>query len=119
MERKYNKELLNYAKELRANPTKEERKLWYEFLQNYPIKFLRQKIIGNYIVDFYCARAKLIIELDGSQHYVEGALEYDDSRTAYLNRYGLEILRIQNTDVNKNFQAVCQYIDLTVKNRIQ
>ena len=95
--------------------TKEERHLWYDFLRPYPLKFLRQKILGKYIVDFYCAKAKLIVELDGSQHYESKNMEYDRQRTAYLEQYGLRVLRIPNNEVSRNFSGVCEYIDGVVK----
>ena len=95
--------------------TKEERHLWYDFLRSYPIRFSRQKVLGKYIVDFYCAEAKLVIELDGSQHYEETAIEKDTERTLYLEQYGLKILRIPNNQVNQNFNGVCEYIDNEVK----
>ena len=114
MDYKHNKALVPNAKNLRKNMTKEERHLWYDFLRSYPVKFLRQKIVGKYIVDFYCAEAKLIIELDGSQHYEEKGMEYDTERTNYLEQYGIRILRIPNNEVNQNFSGVCEYIDLAV-----
>ena len=95
--------------------TKEERHLWYDFLRSYPIKFLRQKVLGKYIVDFYCAEAKLIVELDGSQHYETREVEYDTERTVYLEQYGIQVLRIPNNEVNQNFSGVCEYIDLAVR----
>ena len=89
--------------------------MWYDFLRTYPVKFLRQKVLGQYIVDFYSAEAKLIIELDGSQHYEDEGIEKDAERTAYLEQYGLQVLRIPNNQVNQNFKGVCEYIDLIVK----
>ena len=115
MDYKHNKSLVSNAKNLRKNMTKEDRHLWYDFLRVYPIKFLRQKILGKYIVDFYCAEAKLIVELDGSQHYEDQGMEYDTERTAYLEQYGVRVLRIHNNEVNQNFTGVCEYIDLAVK----
>ena len=115
MDYKYNKSLLPNARNLRKNMTKEERHLWYDFLRSYPVKFLRQKILGKYIVDFYCAEAKLIIELDGSQHYEQEGMEKDADRTAFLKQYGLLVIRIPNNEVNHNFQGVCEYIDITVR----
>ncbi|MBQ8605697.1 MAG: DUF559 domain-containing protein [Clostridia bacterium] len=115
MDRKYNKNIISVAKTLRKNMTKEERHLWYDFLRSYPIRFSRQKVLGKYIVDFYCAEAKLVIELDGSQHYEETAIEKDTERTLYLEQYGLKILRIPNNQVNQNFNGVCEYIDNEVK----
>ena len=114
MDYKHNKALVPNAKNLRKNMTKEERHLWYDFLRSYPVKFLRQKIMGKYIVDFYCAEAKLIIELDGSQHYEEKKAEYDAERTNYLEQYGIRVLRIPNNEVSQNFVGVCEYIDLAV-----
>ena len=118
MDRKHNPKLLGAAKSLRKNMTKEERKLWYEFLREYPVKFLRQKILGNYIVDFYCAQAKLVVELDGSQHFSESNLQRDSDRAEYLQNYGIEIIRIPNNYVKENFNGVCEYIDDCVKQRL-
>ena len=115
MDRKHNKSIVNNAKNLRKNMTKEERHLWYDFLRTYNIKFLRQKVLGKYIVDFYCAKAKLVIELDGSQHYDEEGIKKDKERTEYLEQYGIKIIRIQNNYINQNFNGVCEYIDNIVK----
>ena len=95
--------------------TKEERKLWYDFLKEYPIKFSRQKVLGRYIVDFYSAQAKLVIELDGSGHYSEEGELYDKQRTEFLSGYGLMVVRISNLELVRNFQGVCEYIDGIVK----
>ncbi len=114
----HNKELSPYAKKLRKEMTKEERHLWYDFLSSYPVRFLRQKVIDGYIVDFYCSKAQLVVELDGSQHYEEEALEYDKKRTEYLESIGLEVIRIPNNEVFRNFGAVCSYIDTTVNERM-
>ncbi len=94
--------------------TKEERRLWYDFLKGYPVRFLRQKVLGEYIVDFYCAKAKIVIELDGSQHYTQEGEEYDEERTAFLSNYKLTVLRIPNNAILQNFDAVCTYIDNAV-----
>ena len=115
MDRKHNTEIVPLAKNLRKNMTPWERKLWYEFLRIYPVKFLRQKPIGKYIADFYCAKAQLIIELDGSQHYDYIHTEYDTERTAYLEQFGIKVIRIPNNQVYSNFRNVCEFIDLTVK----
>ncbi len=115
MESKHNPKLVPYAKELRKNMTKEERHLWYDFLKSYPVRFSRQKILGRYIADFYSAEAKLVIELDGSQHYEETALEEDRKRTEFLENYGLRVIRIPNNEVMHNFAGVCEYIDTAVK----
>lgn len=115
MERRYNKDIIPKAKKLRKNMTKEERHLWYDFLRDYPVKFYRQKVMGKYIVDFYCAKASLVIELDGSQHFEELGKVYDEERTAFLRKYGVQIIRIPNNEVNGNFRGVCEYIDEIVK----
>ncbi len=111
MHNKHNKKLVPYAKQLRSNMTKEERHLWYDFLRSYPVRFSRQKVLGKYIVDFYSAEAKLVIELDGSQHFEKENMEKDEERTAFLEGYGLRVLRISNTEVSRNFRGVCEYID--------
>ena len=95
--------------------TKEERHLWYDFLRTYPVRFSRQKVLGNYIADFYSAEARLVVELDGSQHYDEDNLEKDAERTAFLEGYGLTVIRIPNNEVSRNFRGVCEYIDTAVK----
>jgi very-short-patch-repair endonuclease len=117
MERKHNKKLLSSARNLRKSMTDEEKHLWYDFLRTYPIKFTRQKILGRYIADFYCAKAKLIVELDGSGHYTKDGKEYDISRTAFLEGYGLTVLKFQNFEIHNNFEGVCRYIDREVRKR--
>ena len=111
MQRKHNKEIVPTAKMLRKSMTKEERHLWYDFLRNYPVKFLRQKVLGKYIADFYCASAKLVIELDGSGHATEKGIRNDEIRTKFLEEYGLTVVRIPNYEVNTNFNGVCEHID--------
>ena len=103
MQYKHNKEQVPFAKELRKKMTKEERHLWYDFLRGYPVRFLLQKVIGKFIVDFYCAEAKLVIELDGSQHGEAEAIKYDSERTAFLKNYGLTVLRIPNNEIRYHF----------------
>ena len=115
MQSKHNKQLVPLAKQLRKEMTKEERHLWYDFLRTYPVRFSRQKILGKYIADFYSAEAKLVIELDGSQHYEVGNIEKDAERTAFLEAYGLTVIRIPNNEVNSNFRGVCEYIDTAVR----
>ena len=115
MQRKHNPELTNNAKNLLKTMTKEERHLWYDFLRSYPIRFLRQKVIGDYIVDFYCHEARLIIELDGSQHYEEKGMLKDKIRTEKIESRNLIVIRIPNNQINKNFEGVCEYIDFIVK----
>ena len=109
--------LLSIARNLRKNMTKEERRLWYDFLRDYPVRFRRQEIIGNYIADFYCSSAALIVELDGSQHYEEKAALMDRKRSAYLETLGLKVLRYSNLDVMRNFRGVCEAIDREVTQR--
>ncbi len=104
------KKLLGFSRSLRKNMTKEERHLWYDFLKDLPIMVHRQKIIGNFIVDFYIAEKKLVIELDGSQHYSEAGKNYDAERDAFLAVKGLTVLRYANSDVNTRFEGVCQDI---------
>ena len=119
MDRKHNSKIVPFAKELRKNMTKEERHLWYDFLKTYPVRFLRQKVLGRYIADFYCAKANVVIELDGSQHYEDEGLVNDKKRTEYLEQYGIKVIRISNLDVLKNFEGVCMYIDNAVKQSLR
>ena len=118
MNRKHNPNLTTNAKNLRKNMTKEERHIWYDFLKNYPVRFLRQKVIDNYIVDFYCHEARLIIELDGSQHYNEKERMKDQIRTENLEQRNLMVIRIPNNAVNQNFRGVCDHIDHIVRSRL-
>ena len=115
MQSKHNKQLVPLAKQLRKEMTKEERHLWYDFLRPYPVRFTRQKVLGKYIADFYSAEARLVIELDGSQHYTHQNIEKDADRTAFLEGYGLTVIRIPNNEVSWNFRGVCEYIDTAVK----
>jgi very-short-patch-repair endonuclease len=115
MDRKHNKNIVPFAKELRKNMTKEEKHLWYDFLREYPVKFTRQKVLGKYIADFYCAKASIVIELDGSQHYEYLGLLNDEKRTEYLEQYGIKVIRISNLDVLKNFEGVCMHVDNVIK----
>ena len=112
---KHNKNLVSNAKDLQNNMTKEERHLWYDFLRNYPLRFQRQKIIGHYIADFYCAKAKLVVELDGSQHYEDAGMTYDAVRSRELESFGISVIRIPNNEIFRNFEGVCQFIDIQVK----
>ena len=115
MERKHNPQLTDNAKALRKNMTKEERHLWYDFLRTYPVRFLRQKVIDNYIADFYCAKARLVVELDGGGHYTPEQAKKDASRTNDLAAINLAVVRICNLDIDRNFLGVCQYIDRMVQ----
>ena len=115
MQSKHNKQLVPLARALRKNMTKEERRLWYDFLRDYPVSFSRQKVLGRYIADFYSAEAKLIIELDGSQHYEDENIRKDARRTEFLEAYGLRIIRVANNEITENFDGVCDYIDAVVR----
>ena len=105
-----NLNLKGNAQKLRREMTKQESHLWYDFLRHLSLNVKRQKVFGNYIVDFYCSKAKTVIELDGSQHYEDAAQAYDQKRDAYLSSLGLHILRYTNLDINRNFQGVCNHI---------
>ena len=111
----YNRKNISRAKELRKGMTRHERKLWYDYLRNYPIRFQRQKAIGNYIVDFYCAKIGLVIELDGGGHYTTEQEAKDRLRTKDLEGMKLTIVRIGNLDIDRNFSGVCEAIDAAVK----
>ena len=113
-----NPTILQYSRSLRTQMTQEERKLWYTFLKAYPQSFRRQFTKDDYILDFYCPKAKLAIELDGSQHYSEEGLAYDRRRTEYLSNKGILVLRFTNADINMRFHAVCEEIDRKVQGRI-
>ena len=109
---------LKNARRLRRELTPHERKLWYLFLRDYPVKVYKQRIIGSFIVDFYCAPAKLVIELDGTQHYEPQGMNYDAERSQFLMSLGLEILRFSNRDIDKDFRGVCTQIDLTIQKKL-
>ena len=112
----YNKANIPLAKTLRKNMTPWERKLWYDYLRNYPVRFQRQKAIGDYIADFYCAKARLVVELDGGGHFIPEQRDADAVRTNALEAMDLTVLRISNLDVDRNFRGVCEAIDLAVQN---
>ena len=118
MDRKHNAAFTENARALRKNMTKEERHLWYDFLRSYSVRFLRQKVIDRYIVDFYCHDARLIVELDGSQHFDPKNKQRDLERTRVLESRGLQVIRIPNNEVSQNFRSVCEYIDHLVQERI-
>ena len=115
----YNKNNISLAKKLRKNATPEENHLWYDFLSKYEIRFQRQKAIDNFIADFYCHKAKLVIEIDGSGHYTEKGKQKDEFRTEILQGYDLKVIRFTNRQINTNFKGVCEYIDLTVKGSLR
>ena len=114
----YNKKNIVLAKNLRKNATPQEKHVWYDFLSKYEVRFQRQKAIDNFIADFYCHKAKLIIEIDGSQHYTEDGRQKDEFRTYTLEGYGLKVIRFTNSQIDDNFIAVCKYIDSVVKDLI-
>ena len=110
---------LENARRLRREMTPHERKLWYLFLRQYPVKIYKQRIIGRYVVDFYCASAKLVIEVDGSQHYDPQGKAYDAERSGFLTDLGLRVLRFSNREIDREFRSVCEQIDLTIQQRLQ
>ena len=118
MQPKYNKALTPLARELRKNMTPQERDLWYQYLRHHPLRFTRQKVLGKYIADFYCASAKLVIELDGSQHYEDKGQEADRERTQFLRQYGIRVLRVPNNAVSQNLRGVCDYIDAALNGTV-
>ena len=110
MQSKHNKQLVPFAKQLRKEMTKEERHLWYDLLRELPVTIHRQKVIGNFIVDFYIAKYKIVIELDGSQHYEDKGIKKDQERDQYLKNEGISVLRYSNSEVKENFRSVCEDI---------
>ena len=115
---KKNNELLNIARILRRNMTRHEKHLWYDFLRKYPIKIYKQRIIDNYVADFYCHQARLVIELDGSQHYTLQGERRDAVRSDVLEKYGIFVLRFSNMDIDRNFDGVCRTIDREIRSRL-
>ena len=111
----YNKKNITLAKNLRKSATPQENHLWYDFLSKYEVRFQRQKAIDHFIADFYCHKAKLVIEIDGSQHDTEKGMQTDAFRTEILEGYDLKVIRFTNQQIDKNFRGVCEYIDTTVK----
>jgi very-short-patch-repair endonuclease len=112
----HNKSLKERSRNLRKNATKQENRLWYDFLRTQVPRWTRQRVIGNYIVDFYCHKRKLVVELDGGQHYQEKNMEYDNRRTLYLNSLGIEVMRFTNSDVDNNFDGVCAALAAALAN---
>ena len=114
----YKKNLIPFAKSLRKNATPQENHLWYDFLRSYTPRFQRQKTIGQFIADFYCEKAKLVIELDGSQHFTPEGHTCDEARTAAIETVGVTVLRFTNRDIDSDFKAVCTKIDAVVHERL-
>ena len=113
----YRGDLIPRAKELRKNMTPQEKHLWYDFLRTYPVRVQRQKTIDSFIVDFYCHKAQLVIEIDGSQHYTDQGTAYDSERTSILKGYNLQIIRFSNYDLDTNFEGVCIEIDKIISEK--
>ena len=111
----YNRKNVTLAKNLRKNATPQENRLWYDFLSKYKVRFQRQKAIGDFIADFYCHNAKLIVEIDGSQHYTDEGIQRDEFRTEILKGYALKVIRFTNRQINTNFRGVCEYINAVVE----
>lgn len=117
MSLEYDGKLIKNAKYLRKNPTRQENHLWYDFLNKYKVRFQRQKVIKGYIADFYCHKARLVIEIDGLGHYFNLSIEKDKKRTEELEKLGLKVLRFTNSDIDRNFKNVCEEINKTVDER--
>lgn len=115
----YNGDLEIIARDLRKRMTKQERHLWYDFLKSYEYQFYRQRIIDRFIADFYCPAAKLVVELDGGQHYTEKKMLDDEHRSLIINQYGIHVVRIPNNEIDNNFYNVCTYLDSIIKKRIK
>ena len=115
---RYNGRNVKLSRMLRKNATPQENHLWYDFLSEYEVRFQRQKPIGEFIADFYCHAAKLVIEVDGSQHYSDEGMGYDEFRTEKLEEDGLQVIRFTNRQINENFYGVCEYIDFVVKDSL-
>lgn len=109
--------LRDRSRQLRKNSTKQERSLWYRYLSNFELRVHRQRVIGNYIVDFNCHQSKLVIELDGGQHYSDEEIKSDQIRTAYLESQGLRVLRFTNWEVDHQLFQVCEKIKLVALGR--
>ena len=114
----YNSTMRETARKLRKDMTKQEKHLWYDYLKDCSVKWYRQRSIDRFIVDFFCYKARLVIELDGSQHYTEDGIAYDSIRTDILEKYDLEVLRFTNIEIDRNFYGVCELIDRKVRERM-
>ena len=114
MSLKYDGKNIVLAKNLRKRATPQENRLWYEFLSKYPVRFQRQKSIGCFIADFYCHKAKLVVEIDGSQHTTAGGMKHDEFRTEILRESDLKVIRFSNEQIDRDFRRVCEYIHETV-----
>lgn len=119
MKYSYDADMTKVAQLLRKQSTPEENKLWYQYLRSYPIQFRRQRPFGRYVLDFYCPKARLGIELDGSQHFTSEGMQSDANRTAFLAERGIEIIRFTNHEINTQFDAVCRAIDAAVRSKLE
>ena len=115
----YNGDLKSIVRDLQKRMTKQERHLWYDFLKSYEYQFYRQRIIDRFIADFYCPAAKLVVELDGGQHYTEKKMLDDEHRSLIINQYGIHVVRIPNNEIDNNFYNVCTYLDSVIKERVK
>ena len=115
----YNGKNKTLARNLRKNSTRHENHLWYDFLNTYPIKFKRQQTIDDFIADFYCKDANLVVEVDGAQHYSDEGINKDQYRTEELGKYHLVVIRVTNQQIDKDFYGVCSYIDQIVKEQME
>lgn len=114
----YNKNLKETSRKLRKEMTPQERHLWFVFLKNHPFKFVRQRPIYKFVADFYCSKAKLVIEIDGSQHYTQEGMDYDKLRSDIINIYGIKVIRFSNYDIDKNFEGVCEEINKVIDEQL-
>lgn len=114
----YNGELIPRARELRKQMTRHERHLWFDFLRDYPVKIYRQRAVSGYVADFYCASAKLVIEIDGSQHFTQDGMAYDKARSFVFENFGIMVIRYTNLQIDQEFVNVCEEIDRVIKSRI-
>ena len=114
----YNKNLKEASRKLRKEMTSQERRLWFVFLKNHPVKFVRQRPIYKFIADFYCSKAKLVIEIDGSQHYTQEGIDYDKLRSDIINIFGIKVIRFSNYDIDKNFEGICEEINKVIAEQL-
>lgn len=114
----YNSKLVEPARKLRKEMTPQERRLWHTFLKHYPVKIVRQRPIGYFIADFYCSKAKLVIEVDGSQHYTDEGMEYDNFRSEIIKILDVDVIRFSNHDIDRNFEGVCYEIDKKISEKM-
>ena len=112
--RDYKTKTKQYAKELRQHMTPEERRLWYDFLSQNSYHFRRQQPIGNYIADFYAPSIRLVVEVDGSQHFEETGQRYDAARSEFLRQQGVRVLRFTNEQIQRRFSSACEAVERAI-----